>query len=457
MIRRGVPELYWAIIADDLTGANDSGVQLTRRGYPATVLIDPEYQGIVQGQHLVIDTDSRAEPRQEAYRRVFMACRAFRSLGYASVYKKIDSTMRGNVGIEIDAVYDALRPELVVIAPGYPKNGRTVLDGRLLLGGIPIDETEFAGDPKTPVRDASVVNLLRAQTARPIHVVRSSEMDDPAFRLSETLMRCIAEGTRYVLFDTTTEEHLRWIANEVTHCGVSVVWVGSAGLVRHLPMPDAAAQPSSGSGIASARRHVDADQSILFVVGSVSGTSGRQLQALSERGRGSVAFVVLRSEAIVAGGGSTDDEIERVVDEAIARHGAARHLVVCSSRHPEDVRRAMETGERRGLSRSEVSDAISGALAVAAARLVERLNVGGLVLTGGDTARRVCLQLGADWMELVGEVEEGMPIGMLVRGAGTDSATRAAGSRIVVTKAGGFGTDDAFLNAITALRGEDTE
>ncbi len=96
-----------AIIADDLTGASDTGVQLARRGLHTIVALDPHQPASVPDcDVLVVDTDSRALTGPEAYATVARAVRKVMTAGYQPVYKKLDSTLRGNIGAELDAVMD---------------------------------------------------------------------------------------------------------------------------------------------------------------------------------------------------------------------------------------------------------------------------------------------------------------------------------------------------------------
>jgi D-threonate/D-erythronate kinase len=85
---------------------------------------------------------------------------------------------------------------------------------------------------------------------------------------------------------------------------------------------------------------------------------------------------------------------------------------------------------------------ISQGLAEVASRLVQAALVDGLVLTGGDTAIHVTRRIGADHLILEREVEPGIPLGRL----GADVTLP------VVTKAGGFGSDDALVHAMNALK-----
>src|ERR671933_2238315 len=144
-----------ALIADDLTGASDAGVQFARRGLAARVLFDLDDPAAARDvEALVVDTDSRALPAAAAYARVRQVADHLRTARPEHVYKKIDSTLRGNLGAEIDAVMDALDFRLAVVAPAFPALGRTTRHGRHHLHGRPVHETEIGRDPKTPVRES---------------------------------------------------------------------------------------------------------------------------------------------------------------------------------------------------------------------------------------------------------------------------------------------------------------
>ena len=147
-----------AVIADDLTGAADTGVQFVHAGYRtavffrATEVIEDNLDAVV------FDTDSRAMPAGFAAKRVVDAAHAAREARI--VYKKLDSTLRGNVAAELAAALGGARRERVVVAPAFPAAGRTTVGGIQRVHGVPVDETEMANDPHTPVREAHVPSLL---------------------------------------------------------------------------------------------------------------------------------------------------------------------------------------------------------------------------------------------------------------------------------------------------------
>src|SRR5687768_12848389 len=147
-----------AVIADDLTGAADTGVQLVRAGYRTAVFFRATEVLADDFDAVAFDTDSRTMPAGFAAKRVLDAAHAAR--GARIVYKKLDSTLRGNLAAELAAVLNATRRERAVVAPAFPATGRSTVGGIQRVHGVPVDETEMANDPHTPVSEAHVPSLL---------------------------------------------------------------------------------------------------------------------------------------------------------------------------------------------------------------------------------------------------------------------------------------------------------
>ena len=153
---------HFVIIADDFTGANDTGVQLCKRGIPADVILDID-QIEDNENSLAIDSESRVVSPQEAYDRVYHAVmQVMRQGGCRFLYKKVDSTLRGHLQEEIRAALDSYAPELIIFAPAYPELGRTVEQGRLCVQGTPLLDTEIARDPRNPLEEDNVQQILSA-------------------------------------------------------------------------------------------------------------------------------------------------------------------------------------------------------------------------------------------------------------------------------------------------------
>src|SRR3954462_3144661 len=140
------------VLADDLTGALESGAAFARRGIESTVtLLKADWSG---KPVLVIDTETRHLAEEEARRRV---AEIGKNLPARLVYKKTDSTLRGNIRAELHAL-SLLGPVLYV--PAYPQLGRTLKAGCLHVYGVPVEKTVFATDPLHPVRNGNIAALL---------------------------------------------------------------------------------------------------------------------------------------------------------------------------------------------------------------------------------------------------------------------------------------------------------
>jgi uncharacterized protein YgbK (DUF1537 family) len=387
-----------AVIADDLTGAADAGVQLVHAGYRTAVFFR-ESEVPADGLDAVsFDTDSRTIPAGFAAKRVLEAAHAAREARI--VYKKVDSTLRGNVAAELAAALGGARRESAVVAPAFPAAGRTTVGGTQHVHGVPVDETEMANDPHTPVREAHVPSLL-ADAFSSVGTLSAEDLADPD-RVRQAL-----EESECVVADAEGDDDLETLVRAVPD-PAQVLWAGSAGLALAL----GGVYPGPCAGEGSVQRAPV--RPVLVVVGSLSGVAREQMRRLIEE-YGEVGVPV------EAGGADT-------VERTVASVWDALVGGMCAVVHsPEE--------------RSGSSQTVLGSLAEVAGRLSEEGLFEGLILTGGATAVGVARRLGASGIRLAGEVEEGVPIGTLI------------GPRPypVVTKAGGFGGPDTLVRAVEAL------
>jgi len=420
------PEL--GILADDLTGASDTGLQFAKGGRRTCVCLTWPTRSACDV--LVLDVDSRNRSASEARDRVVSATRALRAAGAKKFYKKIDSTGRGNLGAEIAGMLGESGASLALICPAFPQLGRTVNGGHLFVNGIPLDQTEFARDPLWPATTASLEAILRRESPLPI-----TSIDLATVRRGPATVRTRLEagaplGARLVIADAETGLDLRALAEAARQLGDQVLPVGSAGLAEWLM--GALTRP------AHAPRAVSLSGGPILVV---SGTTNRvglvQLARLIDRGAG---LVVIAAEAALddpdaAGAAVADDVVQHL------RNGACVALGLQHPRRPElDF---VELAAVRGLEPGAATDRLVRALARAAERAVAAVTPAALVLTGGDTARAVCNALGTQALEVHREAAPGVPISLL-QGGQWDGLP-------VVTKAGGFGTMDTLARLVREL------
>jgi len=419
------------VIADDLTGANDTGVQFARRGARTLVPLDwHDLRSLARrADVLVLNTNSRAVAPRVAAQRARVAAEALRRAGVEAVYKKIDSTFRGNIGQELDAILEVFPSPLAILTPAFPPAGRAVRDGTLLVGGVPVHRTAIGRDPVTPVHESHLPTLLGQQMQRPIYVLRLAWLRGESARATRILREWRAASPGIVLADAVTPQDLDRLARLVVREELFGVAAGSAGLATAL-----------GGVLSWPRRprrvKPDGKAPVLLVVGSPNPTSLEQVAWIEKDSRVTVIRAALAD--VVADGDHYRRELDRVVKKARTEIVAGRDTVLTLAQRPTP-----SSGRQRAL-RPTASRAISEFLGQATRLVARDARPGGLLLCGGDIAIAACSSLGASGLELQGEVEPGVPWGRLVGGELADLAA--------VTKAGGFGKAETFARAIRFLR-----
>ncbi|KXG75826.1 hypothetical protein AN618_17360 [Fervidicola ferrireducens] len=410
------------IVADDFTGSNDTGVQLAKYGYLSVTMTEisslEKYEDIIDA--LVIDTETRSLPPLKAYETLKEVSSLIARYKDAVLYKKIDSTLRGNIGAELKALRESLKPEIIVFAPAFPKNGRTTRNGIHYLNGVPVDKTELAKDPRNPVTTSDVKKLLEESLDIPVRLKKLEEMNE---NLAETILQDLGKYDVFA-FDAATEEDLVRIAEAVLALEKKALWVGSAGLAEALMV------------CLEKRKNEDG---ILVVAGSVSQVTRRQISRAAEESQIALAKVDVKRALT-----NPCDEVKRVFAQVLDFMDKAKDVIIASALEEKDVTDAIAVGKSLGLSSAETSEAIARFMGEVAHEVVKARRPAGMVLTGGDTAIHVVKKLSATGCRINSELEPGIPELVLIGGV-------ADGVK-VVTKAGAFGNDESILKAVKFLK-----
>ena len=168
------------VIADDLTGANATGVLFKKMNYNAYTVMNSErleLSMLSDCDCVLYPTDSRGVDPQIAYNRVFNVCNLLKNDDVKVYSNRIDSTLRGNLGSETDAMLDSLGSDYVaIVAPCFPSSGRIVIGGYMLVNGIPLHKTNIAIDPKTPVKVSEVALLFKQQSKYQVASVLTNDL-----------------------------------------------------------------------------------------------------------------------------------------------------------------------------------------------------------------------------------------------------------------------------------------
>jgi uncharacterized protein YgbK (DUF1537 family) len=400
------------IVADDLTGSMDSSGYFARRGFSTVVILEPSYSS--DATVVVANTNSRAEAPDIACKRVRQAVR---SLDGRVVYKKIDSTLRGNIGVELAAAMVELSGEKAIVAPAFPDVGRTTVDGVLLVNGVAVAKTQFADDPILPVKESHIPSLLEKTTGRQVGSVSIGDIDAGP----ESLYRKIKGMPQEIIVgDVTAPSHLTVIAQAAVLAEGRWLLCGSAGLARelHIVLPQTAGvREKKSSGALSGP--------VLVVIGTRNQVAANQLMKAKDE----LGLPVLDLEVGDFDGKRVSlEKVMPMVQEAERLLAQGKGLAISStfSQYAPDLKHF-----------------IPALMAELAANILNSRNFAGLFLSGGDIAVEVCRRLSATAISVLGEVEPGVPAGELIGGWGQGMK--------VVTKAGGFGTEAALVKSLSYL------
>jgi D-threonate/D-erythronate kinase len=361
------------VVADDLTGGNATGALFARRGLRTVTVSDVAHAGRHAADVVVVNTQTRhvsAELAAAAVRRAVEAVPGARLM-----VKRVDTTLRGNVGAELEAALTIVRRRWptarALFVPAYPAADRTTVDGIHLIDGVPVAETDAGRDPFRPVRTSRPAELLRAQTR-----LSASEITLATVRAGQdVLARALEEAgaADIVICDAVTTADLTALAD----AAAERVWLS----VDSGPF---------GAALAAAKGIGGTPKPVVIIAGSATGRTHEQL-ARTERVLGA-RFVNLHPDDLDPGG------LHRGLAALLADTAIAGIRV---ARGPMDAGLAAE---------------ITGTLGEVARRVIASQRVGGVYATGGDVSAAVVDALGAEGFAVETEVRPLAVAGRLVGG-----------------------------------------
>ena len=407
------------VIADDLTGANDTGVHFLSDSENVEVVIDTDLFSMKALDHsvhtLVINTGTRNAEPLEAARKVKSYLNHFLRYSPKEIYKKIDSTLRGNVGAEIDALMAESGYALACVAPAVPRNGRTTVNGICFVDGIPLYETEFAQDPFSPVRSSDAATIISGQSERKIGVFTLEKLRAQRDIALTALKEKIKNGCEILIVDSETSEDLILAKNLFSLLDQKVLYVGAAGFFHAI----------GTKSLAKPHLCIPHRPKILFVTGSMMKTSKKQTDWLIERNYIGKTFTVISREAV----SDINSEVSRVAHEVSKEFN---HNTVALIQTDRDTHEIAHTAERVGLTVSKIVQEV-----------IRRTHIDVLVVTGGETARNILSRLKVDSLYLIDEALPAVPVSLMRSPVNSEL--------LFISKAGSYGNTDVLEGIITYL------
>jgi uncharacterized protein YgbK (DUF1537 family) len=418
-------------IADDYTGASDLANTLTRAGLRTvqTIGVPSDDLALPEVDAVVVSLKSRSIEASQAVTRSRAAEKWLRGRGAGHVLFKIcstfDSTDAGNIGPVMDALREDSGDKIVLVTPAFPETGRTVYQGNLFVGSVPLNESPLKDHPLNPMHDSNLVRVLARQSRTRVGLVDLATVARGPDAVRARLGDLAADGSGAAIIDAVFDRDLDTIGTVALDHRVSVGASGiGLGLARAL-VASGKARPEAAT--AAAEAPVGGPAACL--AGSCSQATLQQIANAEQ----SMAVLHLDPERIV----TSKDEVRRALGWARDRIGQGS-VLIASSTTPDEVA-ALQS--RHG--RDAAGHAIEQAMADIAEGLVED-GVHRLVVAGGETSGAVVDRLRIPGFLVGAEIAAGVPV---LRAVGTDK-----GEMLLALKSGNFGGPQFFSDALALMR-----
>jgi uncharacterized protein YgbK (DUF1537 family) len=415
------------VIADDLTGATDVALMISRQGMNTVQVIGvPAAGDFGDAEAVVVALKSRTIPAQEAVALSLAAAKTLRSAGAEQLLFKycstFDSTDAGNIGPVAEALLDLIGSDLTIACPAFPAAGRSIYMGHLFVGDMLLSDSPMKDHPLTPMRDANLVRVLQRQVKAKVGLIPLALVERGAAAIRGGFEAARAEGKRIVIIDAIRDEHLRAIG---AACVDMPLITGGSGVAMGLP-DNFRAAAKLASRAPPLTLAAPAGKSVILA-GSCSAATRNQVRVAIEAGTPALQLDPLS----IAARATTADQVSAWVIE----NTAARPALVYSSADPSVVGAVQN---RLGAQRA---GAVVEELLADVGRKLLANGFTRFLIAGGETSGAVVGALGVTALRIGPEIDPGVPW------------TRSIGAPDVALalKSGNFGAPDFFLKAWTLL------
>ena len=423
------------VIADDLTGANDTGVQFAKKGYNAIVSVLDEQSTIIIPDNLdvfVMDTETRELESKTARKRLKSILEKININKKDVVYKKVDSTLRGNIGAELEEIMMILNRDICIFSPSFPSQQRITVGGYLLVQQKPLGLSEYSSNHLDQVENSFIPFLLKKQTDFPVGQIDLKDVAKGQKTILSKINELYQKGNKIIVIDSTNEEHLKDIFTSSLNLDRPVLFSGSAGLANHFP--------NINNKNEDLKIKIENNKGpVIVVAGSRNSIMEDQVNYLKNR----LNFTELKIdlEQVFS---NKDRILDNYAAECIKAIKGNHDLVIHTGAiYNEEKLINKKLMLKYNIGFRELEIKIKTFLGELTSKIIKNSYVRNLILTGGDIALGVCKELGISNLTILDELLPGIPL----------SASYHENIHInIVTKAGGFGEKDTLFKLITKLK-----
>lgn len=402
------------IIADDFTGALDTGVQLVSYGVAPRVItnMNTDFERLEsETEALVIDAETRHLSPEDAYLVVKQIVERAVEMRIPYLYKKTDSALRGNIGAELTALMDAAGETTLAFIPALPEMGRCTVNGVHYIDNVPVTESVFGKEPFEPVKHSDVTDIIHEQSNVPTHYAATNRQD-------------MQEPGIYV-FDASSGEHLEKIGKELAKRNKLHITAGCAGFGAVLP-------EIIGWKKNNQMKLPCLDTRLLVICGSVNPITKKQMDKAEENGF--YRYRLTPEQKLNASKRKQKENNELI--ELLEKKLAQNPYMIIDSNDLDNNESSRTYAKEHNMSISDMRINISGAIGQIVSELFHSPDMGTLLITGGDILKQ-CM----DWMK----VYEMEPIGEMMPGVVLSKFTKDGCTRYIFSKSGGFG-EETLIN-----------
>lgn len=424
------------ILADDLTGALDTGVKFTIAGLKTrTIIVDePSTLSKIVGDDkidvLALDTETRALPPSEAYKKISETIKLVTSLGYDIIYQKIDSTLRGNIGLEIDALIDVLELDAVLLTPAFIDQGRIVVGGYELVRGIPLLQTPFSKDPHSPITESYLPSIVASQSKYNIKHIDIETVAKGSSEVERKIRDAIRSRYKIVTFDASVTQHLENIAVaylKLKKDGFKLVASGSAGLA---------------SPLAKLLKKDRQRYPVMIIAASVNEISIKQVEKLIFTNK--MPYVKIDIKPLILEPAKLYS-YKAYVKEIVSKLKNGADVVIRTVDDRSEVDEVLALAAKKNVSKANLRNNILETLTNIANDVLNAIPyLTRIIVTGGDTTYAFLKSIKAKYIDIIDEVLSGIPLCKIKLDRGREL--------FLITKAGGFGDENTLINLYNYLK-----
>ena len=423
---------YIAVIADDLTGANDTALQFFLQGASTQVSFgeDITLDESLNTEVFAVSTESRNISKDTAVEKVkFASENIIKKYGFEYVYKKMDSVLRGNIADEITTLINTLEYDCAVIFPAFPNEGRTTIGGFHLVKGIPLQRTEVSRDPAFPITESNIVNILKNQIpeerANLVDLITLDTIMKGAGPILTKLNELISKGKKLIVADAVSTTDMEQIALAISKCSYKILPCGSAGGAQALSKiwhPDSAENSYRHPEIPSVPK--------LIISGSATDLTASQIKKLQDFDDfDNTYFIAIKPENIFS------DDFEQIAQRIIDNLVKDNIVVVHSSSLIENTEELNSLLIEHELTKeifiSKICDYLAG---ITRTVLAEKQAI--LITLGAETSYKCLRAIGSRNLQILDTVAPAIPLGVDHKG------------RLIVTKSGNLGTPNTLIDIV---------